>query len=83
MIFSHQNRHAFEIPRHDESDNYTRHLNESSTESEKSQSDIYLEKPKLELNSQIDVLDYWSKSSIRYNELSLLALILWQLQYRL
>ena len=41
--------------------------------SEKSQLDIYLEEPELELNSQIDVLDYWSKSSVRYNELSLLA----------
>ncbi|TYG45935.1 hypothetical protein ES288_D11G215300v1 [Gossypium darwinii] len=57
----------------DESDDYKRYLNESSTRSEKSQLDIYLEEPKLELNSQIDVLDYWSKSSIRYNELSLLA----------
>ncbi|KAK5804141.1 hypothetical protein PVK06_031790 [Gossypium arboreum] len=43
------------------------------TRSEKSQLDIYLEEPELELNSQIDVLDYWSKSSVRYNELSLLA----------
>ncbi|MFQ6626593.1 hypothetical protein Gotur_004682 [Gossypium turneri] len=48
-------------------------LNESSTKSEKSQLDIYLEEPELELNSQIDVLDYLSKSSVRYNELSLLA----------
>ncbi|KAG8472915.1 hypothetical protein CXB51_034804 [Gossypium anomalum] len=57
----------------DESDDYKRHLNESSTRSEKSQLDIYLEEPELELNSQIDVLDYRSKSSVRYNELSLLA----------
>ncbi|XP_040954320.1 zinc finger BED domain-containing protein DAYSLEEPER-like isoform X2 [Gossypium hirsutum] len=54
----------------DESDDYKRYLNESSTRSEKSQLDIYLEEPGLELNSQID---YWSKSSVRYNELSLLA----------
>ncbi|KAG4162021.1 hypothetical protein ERO13_D01G092050v2 [Gossypium hirsutum] len=45
--------------------------------SEKSQLDIYLEEPKLELNSQIDVLNYWSKSLVRYNELSLLACDLW------
>ncbi|PPD91037.1 hypothetical protein GOBAR_DD12020 [Gossypium barbadense] len=45
----------------DESDYYKRYLNESSTRSEKSQLDIYLEEPELELNSQIDVLDYWSK----------------------
>ncbi|TYI99001.1 hypothetical protein E1A91_D01G256000v1, partial [Gossypium mustelinum] len=57
----------------DESDDYKRYLNESSTRSEKSQLDIYLEEPELELNSQIDVLDYWGKSSVRYNELSLLA----------
>ncbi|TYG79882.1 hypothetical protein ES288_D02G172800v1 [Gossypium darwinii] len=57
----------------DESDDYKRYLNESSTRSEKTQLDIYLEEPELELNSQIDVLDYWSKSSVRYNELSLLA----------
>ncbi|KAB2058784.1 hypothetical protein ES319_A11G257300v1 [Gossypium barbadense] len=46
----------------DESDDYKRFLNESSTK-----------KLELELNSQIDVLDYWSKSLVRYNELSLLA----------
>ncbi|TYG98703.1 hypothetical protein ES288_A10G138200v1 [Gossypium darwinii] len=44
----------------DESDDYKQYLNESSTRSEKSQLDIYLEEPELELN-------------IRYNELSLLA----------
>ncbi|KAK8284472.1 hypothetical protein V6Z12_D08G162600 [Gossypium hirsutum] len=57
----------------DESDDYKRYLNESSTRSEQSQLDIYLEEPELELNSQIDVLDYWSKSSVQYSELSLLA----------
>ncbi|KAH1082584.1 hypothetical protein J1N35_022345 [Gossypium stocksii] len=57
----------------DESDDYKRYLNESSTKSEKSQLNIYLEEPELEWNSQIDVLDYWSKSSVRYNELSLVA----------
>ncbi|MFQ6655654.1 hypothetical protein Gotur_026120 [Gossypium turneri] len=34
----------------DESDDYKRYLNESSTKSEKSQLDIYLEEPELELN---------------------------------
>ncbi|PPS12744.1 hypothetical protein GOBAR_AA07902 [Gossypium barbadense] len=43
----------------DESDDYKRYLNESSTMSEKAQLDIYLEESALELNSQIDVLDYW------------------------
>ncbi|KAK5811833.1 hypothetical protein PVK06_027206 [Gossypium arboreum] len=54
-------------------DDYKRYLNESSTKSEKSQLNIYLEEPELDLNSQTNVLDYWSKSSVRYNELSLLA----------
>ncbi|MBA0762761.1 hypothetical protein Gotri_012332 [Gossypium trilobum] len=58
---------------YDEGDDCKRYLNESSTKSEKSQLDIYLEELELELNSQIDVLDYWNKSSIQYNELSLLA----------
>ncbi|KAG8478905.1 hypothetical protein CXB51_028764 [Gossypium anomalum] len=57
----------------DESDDNKQYLNESNTKSEKSQLDIYLEEPELELKSQIDVLDYWSKSSIRYSELSLLV----------
>ncbi|XP_040964802.1 uncharacterized protein [Gossypium hirsutum] len=48
----------------DESDDYKRYLDESSTRSEKSQLDIYLEESELELNSQIDVLDYWSKSLV-------------------
>ncbi|KAK8279060.1 hypothetical protein V6Z12_D09G086100 [Gossypium hirsutum] len=54
-------------------DDYKQYLDEFSTRSEKSQLDIYLEEPELELNSQIDVSDYWSKSSVRYNDLSLLA----------
>ncbi|KAK8280834.1 hypothetical protein V6Z12_D09G201700 [Gossypium hirsutum] len=45
----------------DESDDYKQYLNESSTRSEKSQLDFYLEEPELD------------KSSIRYNNLSLLA----------
>ncbi|MFQ6621641.1 hypothetical protein Gotur_002495 [Gossypium turneri] len=59
----------------DKSNDYKWYLNESSTKREKSQLDIYLEEPELELNSQIDVLNYWSKSLVRHNELSLLALI--------
>ncbi|TYG36713.1 hypothetical protein ES288_D13G085200v1 [Gossypium darwinii] len=39
----------------DESDDYKRYLDESSTRSEKSQLDIYLEESELELNSQIDL----------------------------
>ncbi|MBA0763269.1 hypothetical protein Gotri_012745, partial [Gossypium trilobum] len=50
---------------YDESDDYRRYLSESNTKSERSQLDIYLEEPGLELNSQIDVLDYYNKSSIR------------------
>ncbi|MFQ6626010.1 hypothetical protein Gotur_004628, partial [Gossypium turneri] len=58
---------------YDESDDYKRYLSESSTKSERSYMDIYLEEPELELNSQINVLDYRSKISIRYREFSFLA----------
>ncbi|MBA0760007.1 hypothetical protein Gotri_022804 [Gossypium trilobum] len=58
---------------YDESDDYKRHLSESSINSEKSQLDLYLKEPKLKLNSKIDVLDYWSKNLIQYHKLSLLA----------
>ncbi|MBA0756282.1 hypothetical protein Gogos_000113 [Gossypium gossypioides] len=58
---------------YDESNDYKQYLSESSTKSERSQLDIYLEELVLELNSQIDVLDYWNKSSIRYRELSFLT----------
>ncbi|MFQ6625829.1 hypothetical protein Gotur_006436 [Gossypium turneri] len=58
---------------YDESDDHKQYLSESSTKSERSQLDIYLEEPELELNSQIDVLNYWSKTSIRYRKLSFLA----------
>ncbi|MBA0570233.1 hypothetical protein Golob_003912 [Gossypium lobatum] len=49
---------------YDKSDDYNRYLSESNTTSEKSKLNIYLEELELELNSQIDVLDYWSKTSI-------------------
>ncbi|MFQ6626009.1 hypothetical protein Gotur_004628 [Gossypium turneri] len=39
---------------YDESDDYKRYLSESSTKSERSYMDIYLEEPELELNSQIN-----------------------------
>ncbi|KAK5825499.1 hypothetical protein PVK06_020338 [Gossypium arboreum] len=58
---------------YDESDDYKQYLCESNTKSKRSQLDIYLEEPGLKLNSQIDVLDYWSKSSIQYHKLSFLA----------
>ncbi|MBA0804984.1 hypothetical protein Gohar_004532, partial [Gossypium harknessii] len=45
-----------------ESDGYKRYLSVSNTKSEKSQLDLYLKEPELELSSQIYVLDYWSKS---------------------
>ncbi|MBA0667718.1 hypothetical protein Goklo_000772, partial [Gossypium klotzschianum] len=57
----------------DESNDYKKYLSESSSKSKKSQLDIYLDEPKFELNRQINVLDYWSKSSIQYSELSFFA----------
>ncbi|KAH1130421.1 hypothetical protein J1N35_001799, partial [Gossypium stocksii] len=60
-----------------ENDDYKRYLNESSTKSEKSQLDIYLEEPELKLNSQIDVLKVQSDiMSFHY-----WLVIFWQFQY--
>ncbi|KAL9239499.1 hypothetical protein vseg_013813 [Gypsophila vaccaria] len=39
----------------------------------KSELDLYLEEPSYDLNSDLDVLDFWSRSSIRYPELSVMA----------
>ncbi|OMO93686.1 putative Zinc finger, BED-type [Corchorus olitorius] len=57
----------------DESDDHKLFLSKSKAQSEKSQLDFYLEERALDLNSDINILDYWSKSSIQYSELSLLA----------
>ena len=39
----------------------------------RSQLDLYLEEPALELNVELDVLEFWHGSSMRYPELSLMA----------
>ena len=49
---------------YNESDDYKQYLSVSNTKSEKSQLDLYLEELELELNNQIEVLDYWRKSSV-------------------
>ncbi|KAE8671626.1 BED zinc finger,hAT family dimerization domain isoform 2 [Hibiscus syriacus] len=43
------------------------------TQVEKSQLDLYLEEPSHDLNSEIDVLEYWTVCSLRYPELSRMA----------
>lgn len=43
------------------------------TQVEKSQLDLYLEEPSHDLNSEIDVLEYWTLCSLRYPELSKMA----------
>ncbi|XP_022761456.1 zinc finger BED domain-containing protein RICESLEEPER 2-like isoform X2 [Durio zibethinus] len=43
------------------------------TQVEKSQLDLYLEEPSHDLNSEIDVLEYWTLCSLRYPELSRMA----------
>ncbi|MBA0751768.1 hypothetical protein Gogos_000670 [Gossypium gossypioides] len=58
---------------YDESNDYKKYLSESSSKSKRSQLDIYLDEPEFELNRQKHVLNYWSKSSIRYSELSFFA----------
>ena len=40
---------------------------------ERSQLDLYLEKENLDLNSDIDILDYWSESSMRFPKLAAMA----------
>jgi len=39
----------------------------------RSQLDLYLKEPALELNMELDILEFWHGSSIRYPELSLMA----------
>ncbi|OMO52619.1 putative Zinc finger, BED-type [Corchorus olitorius] len=43
------------------------------TQVEKSQLDLYFEEPSHDLNSEIDVLEYWTLCSLRYPELSRMA----------
>uniref|UniRef100_A0A1U8ASB8 Zinc finger BED domain-containing protein DAYSLEEPER-like n=1 Tax=Nelumbo nucifera TaxID=4432 RepID=A0A1U8ASB8_NELNU len=42
-------------------------------QSEKTLLDIYLEKQNLDIKADVDVLEYWSKSSLRYLELASMA----------
>ncbi|GLT39759.1 hypothetical protein SLA2020_139340 [Shorea laevis] len=43
------------------------------TQVEKSQLDLYLEEPSHDLNSEIDILEFWSLCSVRYPALSRMA----------
>lgn len=53
---------------------YDRFLNSTSkSQGNKSELDLYLEESSYDLNSDLDVLEFWSKSSMRYPELSVLA----------
>ena len=45
----------------------------SRPQAERSQLDLYLEEESLDLNSDIDILDYWNKSSMRFPELAAMA----------
>ncbi|KAK1582240.1 hypothetical protein Q3G72_013121 [Acer saccharum] len=40
---------------------------------QKSQLELYLDKPKLEMSSNLDVLDFWKVNMIRYPDLSVMA----------
>ncbi|KAK8933908.1 hypothetical protein KSP39_PZI015554 [Platanthera zijinensis] len=58
----------------DEFEDYEQFLSRKSRpQDEKSQLDLYLEEPGLDLNSDTNVLDYWSNSSMRYPELAVMA----------
>ncbi|XP_074277565.1 zinc finger BED domain-containing protein RICESLEEPER 2-like [Silene latifolia] len=53
---------------------YNQFLSSSSrSQGNKSELDLYLEEPSYDLNSDLDVLDFWSRSSMRYPELSIMA----------
>ncbi|GMH31543.1 hypothetical protein Nepgr_033387 [Nepenthes gracilis] len=45
----------------------------SRSQRNKTELDIYLEEPSYDLNSDLDVLEFWSKSAKRYPELSAMA----------
>ncbi|GAB4860814.1 hypothetical protein Ancab_040052 [Ancistrocladus abbreviatus] len=45
----------------------------SRSQGRKSELDLYLEEPSYDLNSDLDVLEFWSKSAMRYPELSVMA----------
>ncbi|KAL8130395.1 hypothetical protein V2J09_019550 [Rumex salicifolius] len=45
----------------------------SKSQGSKSELDLYLEEPSYDLNSDLDVLEFWSKSSMRYPVLALMA----------
>lgn len=45
----------------------------SRSQGNKSELDLYLEEPSYDLNSDLDILEFWSKSSMRYPNLSLMA----------
>lgn len=58
----------------DEFEDYEQFLSRKSRpQDEKSQLDLYLEEPGHDLNSDINVLEYWNNSSMRYPELAMMA----------
>ncbi|PKU59729.1 zinc finger BED domain-containing protein RICESLEEPER 2 [Dendrobium catenatum] len=58
----------------DEFEDYEQFLSRKSRpQEEKSQLDLYLEEPGHDLNSDINVLEYWNNSSMRYPELAMMA----------
>lgn len=58
----------------DEFDDYEQFLSSKSRpQDEKSQLDLYLEEPGHDLNSDINVLEYWNNSSMRYPDLAMMA----------
>lgn len=52
---------------------YEQFMSTSRTHEERSQLDMYLDEPARGLNEKLDVLEYWSKSSMRYPELAAMA----------
>ncbi|KAK3225169.1 hypothetical protein Dsin_005031 [Dipteronia sinensis] len=46
---------------------------DSNVCNQKSQLEMYLDEPKLEMSSNLDVLDYWKVNTVRYPDLSVMA----------
>ncbi|KAE8785984.1 zinc finger BED domain-containing protein DAYSLEEPER-like [Hordeum vulgare] len=53
--------------------NYDQYVENTSSHEEKSELELYLVEPMKRLNENIDILDYWSKSAVRYLQLARLA----------
>jgi hypothetical protein len=52
---------------------YDQYVESTSSHDEKSELDLYLAEPVKKLNENVDILDYWNKSAVRYPQLAKMA----------